>query len=152
MSSTYQNRCYQADEMPLDEKQNCVMWEYDQTKDLYITSYIVREAVYYLTPMIMYFFLQHTARCLDSNVIGQSFLGSLVSYSLKAFVPITAFKRKALLEINDFFYRLLHKDEILEDTKFFNKFLGWDGEEKNDEILTNVQDIEIAGDNAVQEE
>jgi len=151
MGSNDQNRCYQDDKMPYDAEQNCAMWRYDRTKCLYVTSHFLREALYYLTPVIIFFILPYATNLLDIYVVGESFLGTMMSYGLKGLIPITAFKRKILLEANDFVYHLFKHDEILGDTKFLNKLVWCEEEKQSSDIATSIDQIKEAGDNASNE-
>jgi len=70
---------------------------------------------------------------------------------LKGLIPITAFKRKILLEANDFVYHLFKHDEILGDTKFLNKLVWCEEEKQSSDIATSIDQIKEAGDNASNE-
>ena len=123
MNKKYHVRCYEDDIAPLNVKQNCEMWEYDNSLDspVYITSIHMRHIMATAIPIGVYFAISYSSAWLLGMRIGRSFLGEVSSNVLKLLFPYIVFQKNIPLSVHDIFYSFCGKDEILKETKFLNK-------------------------------
>lgn len=147
MAAEYNKKCYESAIMPSDVSHNCALWEYDQTSP-YVTTYFVRQVVYYTGPIATYFLASKTSGYLNYINAGANFLGlNIASFTFQYIAPVLTMNQNVFLKANDGAYSIFGQDEIWENIKILNNFLEYlfMGHKVSEQFENNIFNVFASG-------